>query len=80
VVESEHDTLVPHAVIDNYVTAFSKPRSVTARVIAGADHALTSEKHQRDYTTILINWLTEMIVGARADEAAKTAPKAAQPA
>jgi uncharacterized protein len=81
IVESEHDDLVPHAVIDNYVTAFVKPRSTTARVIAGADHALSDDKHQRDYTALLINWLTEMIVGARADAAAKTAGKAAaQPA
>jgi pimeloyl-ACP methyl ester carboxylesterase len=72
VVESEHDTLVPHPVIENYVNAFVKPRSTTARVIAGADHALSDEKHQRDYTALLINWLTEMIVGARAHEAAKT--------
>ena len=80
VVESEHDTLVPHAVIDNYVTAFAKPRSITARAIAGADHALSEEKHQRDYTALLINWLTEMIVGARAHEAAKTTGKTAQAA
>jgi uncharacterized protein len=80
IVESEHDTLVPHAVIDNYVTAFVKPRSKTARCIAGADHALTEDKHRRDHTALLINWLTEMIVGARADEAAKTAGKTAQAA
>jgi uncharacterized protein len=80
IVESEHDTLVPHAVIDSYVGAFIKPRSITARVIAGADHALSDEKHQRDYTTLLINWLTEMIVGARAHEAAKTVAGAARPA
>lgn len=72
VVESEHDVLVPHPVIDSYVAAFIRPRSLTARVIAGADHALTDAKHQRDYTVLLINWLTEMIVGARADEAAKS--------
>jgi hypothetical protein len=72
IVESERDTLVPHPVIDNYVTAFARPRSITARVIASADHALTDGKHQRDYTALLINWLTEMIVGARAHEAAQT--------
>ena len=72
IVESEHDTLVPHPVIDNYVAAFVKPRSITARVLTGADHALTEERHQRAYTALLINWLTEMIVGARADEAART--------
>jgi alpha-beta hydrolase superfamily lysophospholipase len=80
IVESEHDALVPHAVIDNYVNAFTKPRSKTARAIAGADHALTEDKHQRDYTALLINWLTEMIVGARADEAAKTVDKTARAA
>ena len=66
--------------MENYVNAFMKPRSTTARVIANADHALSDEKHQRDYTTLLINWLTEMIVGARADEAARTTAKPAQQA
>lgn len=69
IVESESDIFVPHAVIENYIAAFSNARSLTARVLNGADHALSTESARRDYTAILINWLTEMIAGARADSA-----------
>jgi uncharacterized protein len=65
IVESEHDSIVPHPVIANYVTAFSQAHSLTSRVIKGADHALASDECQRAYTTVLMNWLTEMVVGAR---------------
>jgi pimeloyl-ACP methyl ester carboxylesterase len=65
IVESEHDDRVPHAVIANYVAAFSQARSLTARMIKGADHGLTEEECRRAYTTVLMNWLTEMVVGAR---------------
>ena len=67
IVESEHDQIVPHQVIENYRAAFVRPRSLTARVIAEADHALSGQGCQKAYTTLLINWLTEMVVGARED-------------
>lgn len=70
VVESEHDNIVFHPVIENYLAALSHARSLTSRVIAGADHALTDERARNAYTRLLINWLTEMIAGAR-DSAAK---------
>ncbi|TFW09259.1 alpha/beta fold hydrolase [Oxalobacteraceae bacterium OM1] len=66
IVESEHDTIVPHEAISNYLEAFIKPRSLTYRVIAGADHGLSEPQHQRAYTALLVNWLEEMIFGARA--------------
>ena len=31
----------------------------------GADHGLTEETHQRDYTALLVRWATEMVLGAR---------------
>ena len=65
IVESAHDNVVPHPTIASYVTAFSKTHSLTARVIADADHALSEEGCQRAYTSVLLNWLSEMIVGAR---------------
>jgi len=68
IVESEHDDRVPHPVVANYVAAFSQAHSLTARVIKGADHGLTEEACRRSYTTLLINWLTEMVVGARVPE------------
>lgn len=65
VVESEFDHLVPHTTISNYVGAFRKAKSLTYRVVKGADHALT-EKHDREaYSSLLIRWIKEMVIGAR---------------
>jgi len=69
IIESEHDELVPHQVIENYVAAFVSAKSMTSRVISGADHALTSERAQRAYNALLEGWLSEMVVGARAGSA-----------
>ena len=65
IVESEHDDVVPPPVIANYRAAFAKARSLTYRVIAGADHGLSDESSQEDYTTLLLTWTTEMVIGAR---------------
>jgi len=65
VVESEHDDIVPHPVIANYLAAFQKAHSLTHRVIAGADHALSEDSWQHAYTSLLVNWATEMVFGAR---------------
>ena len=65
IVESEHDTIVPHPVIANYVAAFSRAHSLTPRVIKGADHGLSHEDCQRVYSELLTKWITEMVVGAR---------------
>ncbi|WP_127169475.1 alpha/beta fold hydrolase [Xanthomonas sp. BRIP62415] len=64
-VEAQHDVIVPHPVLRNYANAFVNARSVSARVIAGADHALSIKEHQQEYTRTLIDWLTEMVVGRR---------------
>jgi len=69
IIESEHDELVPHQVIENYVAAFVSAKSMTSRVISGADHALTSERAQQAYNALLEGWLSEMVVGARAGSA-----------
>jgi hypothetical protein len=65
IVESELDDIVPHEVIANYLEAVIKPLSLTYRVIHGADHGLTDAAHQHAYTSLLVNWLTEMVFGAR---------------
>lgn len=65
VVESECDTIVPAAVIASYVEAFIQPRSLTYRVIEGADHGLTDAGFQRAYTALLVNWMKEMVTGER---------------
>ena len=65
VVESEHDDIVPHPTVTNYREAFEKAHSLTYRVIADADHGLSDQAWQEAYTSILLNWATEMVVGAR---------------
>ena len=72
IVESEHDDVVPHPVIANYRDAFDKAHSVTYRVIGGADHALSERPWQEAYTSIVVNWATEMVVGAREGGAASS--------
>jgi esterase/lipase len=73
IIESQHDNVVPHTVIANYLEAFIKPHSLTYRVLEGADHGLTHTDHQRSYTALLLNWLQEMVFGARAGESAAPA-------
>lgn len=65
IVESEHDHLVPHATIMSYRAAFRNSHSLTHRVVDGADHALSQKASQQAYTSILVGWITEMVIGAR---------------
>jgi dienelactone hydrolase len=65
VVDSEHDDFVPQPVITSYRTAFQQSKSLTYRQILGADHSLTKIEDQRAYSSILVNWATEMVVGSR---------------
>jgi dienelactone hydrolase len=59
-VESELDHVIPGTVIASYREAFGQARSLTYRVLAGADHGLTDESCQRAYSAVLLNWFTEM--------------------
>ncbi len=74
IVESERDDTVPHAVITNYREACNGARSLTYRMIDGADHGLTENWSQRAYTTVLVNWMTEMVLGAREDNTQDKTP------
>ncbi|HSW19648.1 MAG TPA: alpha/beta fold hydrolase [Ramlibacter sp.] len=65
IVESEHDALVPHPVIQSYMAATQKASSVTYRMISGADHALSEKEWQQTYTSLLVNWMSEMVLSAR---------------
>jgi uncharacterized protein len=65
IVESEQDDFVPHAVISSYRKAFANSRSLTYRLMDGADHSLQDAVQQRAYSSILVNWATEMIIGSR---------------
>jgi len=68
IVESEHDAVVPHQVIVNYREACVNARSLTYRMIEGADHGLSNEAWHRAYTSLLVSWFTEIVFGARTSE------------
>ncbi|HYD75059.1 alpha/beta hydrolase family protein [Ramlibacter sp.] len=73
VVESEHDPVVPRATVQSYVTAFTEPASLTYRLIAGADHALSDATWRQTYTSLLVDWIGEMLLSARAGHAGAAA-------
>jgi hypothetical protein len=64
VVESEDAAVIPSPVVANYLAAFARARSVTHRVIAGADHGLSREEWRREYTAALLAWLRGVLPGA----------------
>ncbi|MDR6954631.1 pimeloyl-ACP methyl ester carboxylesterase [Ancylobacter sp. 3268] len=64
-IESEHDDLVPHTTIANYLAAFRQARSLTYRVIEGADHGLSEKEFSEAYSSLLLGWVREMVLGAR---------------
>jgi dienelactone hydrolase len=64
-VESETDDHVPHATIMSYRAACQQTHSLTHRIIDGADHSLSDPVSQQAYTSILVSWITEMVVGER---------------
>ena len=66
IVESEHDQIVPHPVVENYLGAFKRVKSVTYRVLSGADHALSKQEWRQTYGSLLVSWVTEMTLGAKA--------------
>jgi dienelactone hydrolase len=61
VVESGDDRIVPHAVVASYVAALATARSLTYRVIDGADHGLTQQRWKQVYSDLLTGWLREMM-------------------
>jgi hypothetical protein len=76
IVESELDHLVPHSVIKNYLAACAQAQSLTYRTIAGADHALSDKQWQQTYTSLLVGWMTEMVLSARAGKTGTAVEKA----
>jgi uncharacterized protein len=73
-VESEYDAIIPHQVVLNYRDALSAARSLTYRVISGADHGLGDRRWQQAYTSILTGWMTEMVQGLRGHWEAEARP------
>ncbi len=80
IAESELDDVIPRPVITSYREACVQARSLTYRCLAGADHGLTDDASQRAYTALLVQWLGELLPGARlgVDSAGATAAAARQ--
>lgn len=70
------DSIVPAPVMTSYARALAGARSLTTRVIAGADHALSEKNWQHAYTRMLVDWLHALITTDRA-EATRRAIEAA---
>ena len=64
-VEAGRDEIIPRQVIDNYAAAFPKARSMTRRLVAEAGHGFDDKPSQRQYSDLLLSWMTEMILGSR---------------
>ena len=68
IVESEHDTVIPHQVIENYLHAFAvAARSVTHYVLKRADHGLGRVSSRKAYGKILEDWFRKT-GGTRTEE------------
>lgn len=78
-IESELDNIIPRAVLTSYREAATRTRSLTYRCLDGADHGLTTERDQRAYSTVLLAWLKEMIVGARRGPVVPPLPEVHEP-
>jgi uncharacterized protein len=74
IVESEHDTVIPHPVIANYLRAFGAAASLEHDVIADADHGLSQRAWRRAWGELLVRWVTTRLAApARAVRAARSA-------
>lgn len=62
---AERDDLLPPQVMQSYREALGSARSITTRVLAGADHELSQADSRRDWSELLEAWLREMVIGAR---------------
>lgn len=58
VVESEHDKVVPHPVIANYLTALAHARTCRHVLLGHADHGLSTEAWRQEYTEVLMAWFS----------------------
>lgn len=56
IVESEHDTSVPHQTIQNYLQSLKSAKSITHIVIEKADHSLTKPLWQKKFIQIVSRW------------------------
>lgn len=74
IVESEHDTVIPHPVIANYLRAFRAAGSVQHEILADADHGLSQKGWRRTWGELLVRWvMTRLTAPASVERSARSA-------
>jgi uncharacterized protein len=74
IVESEHDTVIPHPVIANYLRAFAAAAaSVEHEVLPDADHGLSQKTWRRAWGETLVRWVRARLPAPPRVRAARTA-------
>ena len=66
IVESEHDTVIPHAVIANYVRAFRRVASLRHEAIVGTDHGLSEKGRRHEWRALLVDWVVKTSLATEA--------------
>jgi len=63
VVESEHDEVIPHRVVEHYLSRAKKARSRELYVIKGASHNLgdADSPYRQEFKRVVINWFTRTL-------------------
>jgi hypothetical protein len=61
-IEAENDRIVPHQQIQNYLNAFRGAKSVSHRVIRGADHAMSRDAWFLTAVDIFMTWIARKTV------------------
>ena len=56
-IEAERDRVIPHQEVRNYLNAFRRARSLTHKVIRGADHAMSREEWFGAAVGVFLDWV-----------------------
>lgn len=58
IIEAEKDTVIPHAVIENYLDTIKDKRKLTYKVMKKTPHSLETEDQEKEYLQMLTDWLS----------------------
>lgn len=59
-IESEDDETVPHPAVKSFKSAFKNARSLTYRLLEGADHELSDQSARSRFRYELMRWMNEV--------------------
>lgn len=61
IIESEHDDVIPHQIIEDYLNSVKEKKKLTYVVMKGADHALKNERTRAEFIKILTDWFSDKL-------------------